>query len=128
MITAFFAALLALLMCWLALQVIRARRRNQVRYGDAGVTELQQVRAAHSNAVDYIPIFLILLGLLEFNGAPVWLVVLPGVCFTLGRFIHCRAILTENLKGRVLGMQFTLFTLIATAVVNLVYVPYGKFL
>jgi len=128
MITALYASILSLLMCKLAFTVIKARRKNKIKYADGDVEELKIARTAHSNAVDYIPITLILLFLVEFNGANIWLVHLAGISFVIGRAIHCKAILSENLRGRVLGMKITFLTIFALAVLNLIYAPYEKLL
>ena len=128
MITVVYAVILSLLMCRLALNVIKARRKHKVRYADGGVLELQIARTAHSNAVDYIPISLILLFFLEYNGGNLWLVNIAGISLVAGRLIHSRSILAENLKGRVRGMQITIYTILFMAVLNLIYLPYGKFL
>lgn len=128
MITAIYASILAVLMCSLALNVIKARRKNKVKYADGGVEELQIARTAHSNAVDYIPIALILIFLLEYNEANIWLVHAIGISLVVGRVIHCRGVLTDKMKGRVLGMQITLFTIISLAILNVIYAPYSKFL
>lgn len=128
MITALYAALLSLLMCTLAFNVIKARRKNRIIYGDGGVTELQIARTAHSNAVDYIPISLILLFILEYNGCNIWLIHLAGIALIIGRLIHCKGILSEKLKGRILGMQITFFTIYTLAALNLIYAPYEKLL
>ncbi len=127
MITAFYAAILAFLMCWLSLNVIKARRKNKVRYADGGIEELQIARSAHSNAVDYIPLTLILLFLLEYNGAALWLLHTAGMFLVVGRIIHCKGILTENFKRRVLGMQITIWVIIILASLNLIYLPFEKF-
>ena len=124
MFTAFYASILALLMVYLALNVIKTRRKNKVRYADGGVLELQIARTAHSNAVDYIPIALILLFLLEYNWGNIWLINLAGILLVTGRIIHARGILSKNLKGRVLGMQFTIWTITFLAVSNLLYFLY----
>ncbi|MDW1918451.1 MAPEG family protein, partial [Vibrio sp. Vb0349] len=61
MITALYASILALLLVWLAFQVIKQRRLNKVAYADGGVEALQIARSAQSNASEYIPITLILM-------------------------------------------------------------------
>lgn len=126
MITALYASVLAVLLVWLAIQVIKQRRVNKVAYADGGVESLQIVRTAQSNASEYIPITLILMALLEFNGAkPVW-IHLTGVIFVIGRIIHARGILKQSFKGRVKGMQLTFLIIAALVVLNLIYLPYGK--
>ena len=121
MITAFYASLLTLLLCVLALKVIKARRYHKVGYADGGITDMQVVRAAHSNAVDYIPITVILLFFLEYQGAAAWLIHSVGVVFILGRLIHARSILAKDFKGRVRGMQITIWVMITLAVLNSAY-------
>ena len=124
MYSALYASILALLMVYLALNVIKTRRKHKVRYADGGVLELQIARTAHSNAVDYVPIALILLFLLEYNWGNIWLINLAGIFLVLGRIIHARGILSKNLKGRVLGMHFTIWTITFLAVSNLLYFLY----
>ncbi|WP_045376999.1 MAPEG family protein [Vibrio campbellii] len=126
MITALYASILALLLIWLAFQVIKQRRSNKIAYADGGVAALQIVRSAQSNASEYIPITLILMALVEYNGASVIWIHLTGVLFVVARIIHARGILGEDLKGRVTGMKLTFFTMIGLVVLNLIYLPYGN--
>ncbi|MEF1338517.1 MAPEG family protein [Vibrio rotiferianus] len=126
MITALYASALALLLIWLAFQVIKQRRSNKIAYADGGVESLQIARSAQSNASEYIPITLILMVLLEYNGASVLWIHLAGIAFVIGRVIHARGILAEDLKGRVTGMKLTFFTMIGLVALNLIYLPYGN--
>jgi len=126
MITALYASLLALLMIWLAVQVIKQRRKNRIAYADGGIEGLQVARSAHGNAVDYIPITVILLALIEFNGANVLLIHGLGIIFLVGRVLHARAILAQELKGRINGMKLTFAVMFVLVVLNLVYLPFDK--
>lgn len=126
MITALYASLLAILMIWLAIQVIKQRRANQVAYADGGVEPLKIARSAQSNAMDYIPITLILMGFAEMNGMALWLVHLTGIVFVAGRLIHAKGILGGKMKGRVLGMKLTLASMVALIILNLAYLPFGQ--
>ncbi len=126
MVSAFYAALASLLMCYLTLIVIGARRRNKVRYLDGGVEELIIARAAQANAAETIPIALILLFFMEYNGVNLWVVNGLGLSLVVGRVIHAHGMLTEKIKQRVLGMQITLFTMIGMAILNLFHAPYTK--
>ncbi|HHX8298965.1 TPA: MAPEG family protein [Vibrio diabolicus] len=126
MITALYASILAILIIWLAVQVIKQRRLNQVAYADGGVEALQIARSAQSNATEYIPITLILMALLEFNSAyPTW-IHLTGIIFVIGRIIHALGILKEDLKRRVRGMQVTFLVILSLVVLNMIYLPYDK--
>ena len=86
--------------------------------------DLQYAIRAQGNATEYIPIALILLVLLELSGASLWLVHLGGVAIIVGRVLHAKGLLTQSLKYRVLGMQFTLFTIIGLAAINIAYNAY----
>ncbi|WP_282150098.1 MAPEG family protein [Vibrio diabolicus] len=120
MITALYASILAILIIWLAVQVIKQRRLNQVAYADGGVEALQIARSAQ------IPITLILMALLESNSAyPTW-IHLTGIIFVIGRIIHARGILKEDLKRRVRGMQVTFLVILSLVVLNMIYLPYDK--
>ncbi|MFH4784488.1 MAPEG family protein [Vibrio diabolicus] len=126
MITALYASILAILIIWLAVQVIKQRRLNQVAYADGGVEALQIARSAQSNATEYIPITLILMALLEFNSAYSTWIHLTGIIFVIGRIIHARGILKEDLKRRVRGMQVTFLVILSLVVLNMIYLPYDK--
>ena len=118
--TSIYAALSGLLLAWLALQAIKARRANKVKLGDGGNFELQSAIRAHGNFSEYMPITLILLFLLEYNGAPTLVIHAVGATFLVGRWIHAQGLLQDNLRKRVTGMGFTLNILIGLAVANIV--------
>ncbi|MDF5657834.1 MAPEG family protein [Vibrio parahaemolyticus] len=126
MITALYANILAILIIWLAVQVIKQRRLNQIAYADGGVEALQIARSAQSNATEYIPITLILMALLEFNSAyPTW-IHLTGIIFVIGRVIHAKGILKKDLKKRIRGMQVTFLVILSLVVLNMIYLRYDK--
>ena len=128
MVTALYASLLALFMCWLSMQVIKARRKHQVRYADGGVKPVIIARTAQQNAYEYIPISLLLMALLEYNSQQLWLVHLLGVLLCVARVTHARAILTKNHPGRVTGMKLTFSAIALLAVSNLAFLPYSNFI
>lgn len=117
--------MLALLIVWLSLRVIKLRRAKKVRLGDGGEPELRNAIRAQGNATEYVPISLILLVLLELSGAHVALVHSGGIAMLVGRILHARGLLTESLRYRVRGMQVTLFTIIGLAFANLAYAVYN---
>lgn len=125
MISSLYAALLAILIVWLSLHVIKLRRAKKVSLGDGREPELRIAIRAQGNATEYIPISLILLVLLELNGAHSALVHSGGVAVLTGRLLHARGLLTESLRCRVLGMQITIFTLTVLAIANFAYALYS---
>ena len=124
MTSVIYASVSAFLITWLSLNVIRKRRENRVSIGDGGNLELKTAIAAQSNAIEYIPIALLLLFALEYNEANVLIVHFLGLSLIAGRIIHARGIISDTLNVRVLGMQITFFTIIMLAITNLIYLPY----
>ena len=126
MITALYASLLMLLIIWLTFEVIKQRRSGQVAYADGGVKALQIARSAHGNAIETIPISLILMILLEFNDGSIYLLHLAGLLLLIGRILHGTGILKENMAKRKFGMIITLLSQVMLVICNLIYLPYGQ--
>ncbi|MEY3807544.1 MAG: hypothetical protein RI893_520 [Pseudomonadota bacterium] len=124
MITSIYASLSALLIVRLSLFVIKLRRKNRIIIGDGGNEELQLAIRAHANALEYIPITLLLLLTLELNGAPQILVHILGTILIIGRIIHAIGLTAKDLKKRVLGMQITIYTIISLAILNIVFLVF----
>jgi len=119
-----YASLSAFIIVWLSLNVIKKRHSNRVSVGDGGIEELKIAMAAQSNAIEYIPIALLLLFALEYNEANIIIVHVLGLSLITGRLVHAKGILSANLKRRVLGMQITIYTIIGLALINFAYLPY----
>ncbi len=87
-ITLTIAGAAALINLWLSVRVSRLRYRHKVSIGDGGKEEVETGMRAHANFVEYTPIFLILLALVELaRGSETWLWAL-GIVFVLGRLAH----------------------------------------
>lgn len=126
MITALYAVILAGMMMGLSFQVIKQRRIAKVAYADGGIDALKIARSAQSNAMDYIPITLLLMALVEQNGASVYWIHFAGILFVIGRGLHARAILNDRLSGRVLGMKLTFSVMLGLMALNLYYLPWSQ--
>jgi uncharacterized protein len=125
MITSIYASLSAWLIVRLSLSVIKLRRKNRISVGDGGNEELQLAIRTHSNALEYIPVTLLLLLMLELNGAPKMLIHVLGTTLLIGRIFHAIGLPAKNLKKRVLGMQITIFLLIALAILNILFLAFA---
>ena len=79
MVSSLYIVLGALLIIKLSLDVIKLRTLYRVAYGDGGFYELQTAIRVQGNAVEYIPVALLLLLVMEQNGAQVWMVHVCGV-------------------------------------------------
>lgn len=119
-----YAALAALLIAWLVFRVVKLRWQYRLPHGDGGHKDLQLAIATHANAVETIPIALLLLFSLEINDGNLLVVHGFGMILLLGRLIHARSLLSDQLKGRVFGMQLTLAVIIGLAITNLGYLIY----
>lgn len=120
LMTSIIAAILTIIFVKLSFTVIGLRRKNKVGLGNGGYDDLERAIRAQGNFAEYVPIGLILIACLELNGAPWWLVMLPGIALIIGRLIHAKGINEPppNFSSRVLGMKFTFGTLITLAILN----------
>ena len=122
--TSIYAGLCGLLLAFPALQTIKACRANKVKLGDGGIFVLQSAMRAHGNFAEYMPITIIMLFLLEFNGAPAWVIHVIGATFLIGCWIHAQGLLKDDLPKRVKGMGVTLTILIGLSIANIAIVAF----
>jgi len=121
-ITALYASILLFFYLHLAFQVVKAR----IRYARGLGYDHEKLLLAgriHGNASEYIPFFLILMGLAEINGAYSIVVHGLGVAFTVARFLHAWGFRKGNgLKhaGRYWGTVITWLSMAGLALTNLV--------
>ncbi|MEL7092326.1 MAG: MAPEG family protein [Pseudomonadota bacterium] len=117
-VTPIYAALLALLYIALSAQVILYRRRNRVSLGDGGQKELAQLVRAHGNCAEYGTLGIVLLAIVELQGAaPGWAVHGLGLMLLVGRILHGYAFSRfPMIMGlQVPGMALTLFMIVFSA-------------
>ena len=109
-----FAALINL---WLALRCGRARHLTKVMHGDGGEAMLQRRMRAQSNFIEYTPIVLILVFVLEVTGHSSWLLGVAAGVFLVGRVMHAIG-LNADRPGmlRFIGMLCTLVVMPALAI------------
>jgi uncharacterized membrane protein YecN with MAPEG domain len=112
-ITAFYAALLALLFMVLSVRVIGFRRAVRIGLGDGGDTALLRRVRVHANFAEYVPICLLLIGLAESLRAPMVLLHAMGVLLLAARLSHAYGVSRqpETFLFRVAGMVGTLTVL-----------------
>jgi uncharacterized membrane protein YecN with MAPEG domain len=87
-ITLTIAAAAAILHVWLSLRVSRLRRPLKIGFGDGGNETLLRRMRAHGNYAENMPIFLILLGLLELAGGDRMILWAAAILFILARLLH----------------------------------------
>ncbi|MBU3622716.1 MAPEG family protein [Polynucleobacter sp. AP-Latsch-80-C2] len=125
-VTSIIAAVLTIIFVRLSFAVIGLRRKNKVGLGSGGHEDLERAIRAQGNFAEYVPFGIILIACLEVNGAPWWLVAIPGITLIAGRLIHAKGIQVPppDFSKRVLGMKLTFVTLITLAVLNVMWTLY----
>jgi uncharacterized membrane protein YecN with MAPEG domain len=126
LVTSIIASVLTAIFVKLSFAVIGLRRKNQVGLGSGGIDDLERAIRAQGNFAEYVPFGIILITCLELNGAPWWLVAIPGITLIIGRLIHAKGmnVPPPDFSKRVLGMKFTFYTLITLVVLNLGWALY----
>ncbi|EXU76127.1 MULTISPECIES: MAPEG family protein [Erwinia] len=124
MVSALYVVTGALFLIVLTLQVVRLRRQYRVAHGDGGFYDLQIAIRIHGNAVETIPLALLLLVMMEMNGAEIWMLHLVALLFFIGRGLHCYGMRTSILLWRKNGMMLTLLSLLAMIILNLIFLPW----
>lgn len=120
-ITAGYAGLLALVGLVLMQLVGRERLRTGVSLGDGGHAALTVAMRRQANFVESVPLVLLLLALIELNGAPVpWLHALGATLF-VARVVHPFGLETGTSQRmpRFLGALATVLVVLAAAVTAL---------
>jgi hypothetical protein len=87
-ITALYAALQGIVMLALLIPLGRLRSRTNVSLYDGGNPELAVAIRRHANWTEYVPFALLLMALLELNGAPAGLLHGLGIALLAGRISH----------------------------------------
>jgi uncharacterized membrane protein YecN with MAPEG domain len=126
LVTSIIASALAILYIKLSFAVIGLRRKNKVGLGSGGHEDLERAIRAHGNFAEYAPFGIILIACLELNGAPWWLVAIPGITLITGRLLHAKGmnVPPPDFSKRVLGMKFTFGTLALLIALNLAWSLY----
>ncbi|MEN3365539.1 MAG: uncharacterized protein V7606_2813 [Burkholderiales bacterium] len=122
LITSFYAGLCALVVIALIFQVERQRFKHRIGFGDGGQEKLTLAIRVHANAVENIPLALILLLLWELNGGPVWGIHLAGAGLVVSRALHAWGFSRSSGRsfGRSVGATGTWLVILVLALVLVV--------
>ena len=120
-ITALYTAILALGVLALAVNVSIHRGKLKVDVGDGDNPQMLRMIRIHGNAVEYVPIALLLMGVYELDGGSHQMLHIAGVALIAGRLLHTWGMWSrpEPTFGRIAGVSLTLLTIIALAILNL---------
>ncbi len=121
-ITPIYASLLAILYIVLSFLVISQRRSDKVSYGDGGKPDMLKVIRTHSNFIEYTPFALLLITMVELQGAGALMLNLLGLCLLSGRLSHAYGFgrSPQIVILRQIGMVLTFTAILVAAIANLV--------
>lgn len=112
-----YAALNAFILVWLTMATALVRRKHMVLIGDGGIEHLHRTMRGHANAIENVPVMLILLGLAAALGAPALAIHVLGTVFTFGRAVHAWHFTHQRGQQwqRATGFGLSMLTLTAAA-------------
>jgi uncharacterized protein len=105
-VTAFVAAICAIMLLVTAMDTVRQRLRLKTAFGDAGDAKLISASRSHGNLAEHAPIVILLLAVLELSNAHHITLMAVGSLFLLGRVAHIIGLYTPSEPGKApLGRQ-----------------------
>ena len=121
-VTLIVAGLLGLVLLALLQPIVRLRRGRRVGLGDGGDRELLRRIRVHANFIEYVPMALVLLALLDLAGLHRGLVALLGGLLIVGRLLHAHGLgRNEGVSfGRFWGTASTWLVLLAASIAAIV--------
>lgn len=121
-ITALYAGLCALLIIALAFRVVKFRRSQKVGLGSGGQHFADVLIRTHANAIEYVPIALLLMLMAELNGLGAFWLHIFGSVLVLARLMHAIGLTAGKggyHLGRFWGTALSWLVIIALALINI---------
>lgn len=129
-VTPLYAGLLGLWFLVLSFRVIGGRRKSAVSLGDGGDAAMLRLIRGHGNFVEYVPLILVMMGMLEVGGTSPLVLNALGITLLLARLLHGYALsFTEKWpRGRMYGTILTFLVLLISAGLCVWQGVYGSWL
>jgi uncharacterized membrane protein YecN with MAPEG domain len=120
-VTALYGALLALIILALGINVTVHRVKLRVSLGDGDNPQMRRMIRLHGNAVEYLPLALVLMALYEVNGGWHWALHVIGIALLVGRIVQTWAMWGTDMPkpGRGIGQVLTWGSIGVLALLNL---------
>ena len=120
-ITALYAGILSLIMVALAINVTIHRAKLRVPMGDGGNPIMLRMIRLHGNAVEYLPLALLLMAIYEINGGWHSALHAAGIALVVARILQSWNMWSTDIAGfgRISGQSLTWLTIVALALLNL---------
>ncbi len=118
-ITSALAGAAAVFLVLLSLPVALRRRSTKVSFGDGGDEAFNRKIRAQANFIEYVPLAIIAIGLVEMNGGSQPMVCGLAAALAAARVLHAAGLWSGVLIGRALGAMLT-FAVLLTAGAQLI--------
>ena len=121
MITALYAGLLGLMLVYLSARVVLGRNKYKVDIGDGGHAPLARAIRTQANFIEYVPLALLLILVLEVLGTRPAILHGLGVVLVLARLAHLQGFgsTAGTSAGRAIGASGTFLVIIVASVLAL---------
>ena len=111
-VTSLLAGAAALFLVLLSFPVANHRRKTKLSTGDGGDEAFNRKVRAQANFIEYTPLAIVAIGLLEMNGFPqIWVCVFAAT-LAAARVLHAIGLIWNVIIGRMLGAILTFATLL----------------
>ncbi|PCJ90722.1 MAG: glutathione S-transferase [Hyphomicrobiales bacterium] len=104
-IVGIYTALNTFILVWLSHATGNLRRKHRISIGDGGNKHLTRIMRGHANAIENMPITLLMLAIAALIGTPIFVLHIMGILFTIGRVLHAWHFIQEDasMKSRFAG-------------------------
>lgn len=106
-ITAIFTGILAVMLVALSIRVTRLRATKKISFFDGGDKQMGVAIRVQGNFIEYVPMALAVMALIEAMGGRHWAVYLFGVLLVVARIAHAFALYSGFFPARVVGTSTT---------------------
>ncbi len=106
-ITAVFTGILALMLVGISIRVTVHRAKKKISFSDGGDKVMAAAIRVQGNFIEYVPMALAVMGLIEAMGAKHWIVYLFGAVLVLARITHAFGLYAGVFPARVVGTSST---------------------
>ena len=116
-ITSIFTALACAALVLLSFPIANSRRKLQLSVGHGNDEGLERRIRAQANFIEYVPLALLAMTLVELAGTEAMWIWILGSALTLARLSHAHGLIANVLATRALGAATTFLVLLAEAVI-----------
>ena len=117
--TALYAGLMGLMLVPISAWVSYKRGKTNIWFFDGGNESLGRAIRVQGNFIEYVPMALLLIGIVEWSGGASWIVDALGIALVAARLIHAWGLYAHQNSGRILGATITWIVLAAGGILSL---------